>query len=73
MNRYPFSEIFQEKEDGSLETKRTININGVTVHPNVSFLPGTFFGGVDFHKYKGWSIDAEEEDNVLFIKAFFKE
>lgn len=72
MKRYNFFEIFQENSNGSLSPKRTINVNGITFGPGVSFSPGVTFGGVNFHQYKNYGIAAEEENNIVVVKGFYR-
>ena len=73
LRQYPFSDVFQENADGSLNPKRTISISGVTLGPEVKFGPGMVVGGIDFHKYKYRPVAAEERDNTLVIRGFYKE
>lgn len=72
LKRYEFQDVFQESSDGSLTTKRPININGVTFGLNVTFGPGVSVGGVDFHKYKYRAIAAEENNGILIIRGFYE-
>lgn len=71
--RYKFLDIFQENPDGSLSSKRPIEINGVSFGHGVSFGPGVAFGGVNFHQYKYLDIAAEEIGGILHIKGFYKD
>ena len=72
MQKFSFYEIFQVKPDGSLTPRRTISVNNITFGRGISFGPGVSFGGVDFFEYMEYDIAAEEKDNVLVIKGFYK-
>ncbi len=72
MNRYSFSDIFQEVPDGSLKTMSRVDVNGKIFDANYAFEPGTLVGGVNFFKYKNLDIAAEDgSDDVLVIKGFY--
>jgi len=73
MNRYRFSDIFQENPDGSLSPRVRINVNGVEFGPGVSFSPGVSFGGIDFFRYKNLDIAAEVQNGVLIIRGFYRQ
>lgn len=69
--RFKFRDVFQEYNDSSLTPKRQVSVNGVSFSPGVVFQKGVSFGGIDFHLYKYWDIEAEEKDNALDIKGFY--
>ena len=50
-----------------------INVNGIMFSPGASFGPGVSFGGVDFHQYKYFDIEADEKEGILEIKGFYKQ
>ena len=62
VRRYPFSDIFQQNPDGSLTSKKPIEINGVSFPSGSFFQKGVVYGGIDFHLYKNHSIAVEEEE-----------
>jgi hypothetical protein len=68
-----FLEVFKENNDGSLTPQRPIFINGISFGPGVTFQKGVAFGGVDFHLYKYWDIEAEDNNGVLDIKGFYQQ
>jgi len=72
MNRYLFSDIFQENPDGSLSPRRVVSVNGATFGQGVSFGPGASFGGVNFHEYRHMDIAGEERGGILFIQGFYR-
>ncbi len=71
--RYKFLEIFKENSDGSLTPQKPLFINGITFGTGVTFQKGVAFGGVDFHLYKYWDIEAEDNGGVLDIKGFYQQ
>ena len=71
--RYTFNQIFKENLDGSLTPIKTVQINGLTFGPDISFQKGVASGGIDFHLYKNRDVAAKEENGVLNIVGFFKE
>jgi len=72
MNRFKFSDVFQENPDGSLTPKIRISVNGVSFGPGgMTFNKGVAFGGIDFHQYKNLDIAGEYVDDILLIKGFF--
>lgn len=72
INRYSFSDIFQENPDGSLTPKIKIHVNGIEFGPGVNFGQGVAFGGINFHQYKYFDVAGEvREDGVIDIKGFY--
>lgn len=71
--RFTFLEIFQENNDGSLVPKKQLSVNGITFSPGVVFQKGVAFGGIDFHLYKYWDIEAEDKNGVLNITGFYQQ
>jgi hypothetical protein len=69
--RILFRDIFNENNDGSLTPKKPIRVNGVSMSPGVVFQNGVAFGGIDFHLYKYWDIEAEEKDGFTEITGFY--
>jgi len=69
---FRFYEVFRMNSDQSLSPLRTINVNGVIFGPGVAFGPGVNVGGVDFYKFLGFDIAAEEEEGILIIKGFYE-
>ena len=60
--RFPFRDIFEEDSNGSLISKRTIEVNSVRITPGIVFQKGVFLSGIDFQLYKYW-------DNMLIIRG----
>ena len=73
MQRYPFLDVFQENPDGTLNTRRPINVSGVGFGSDVKIGPGVAIGGIDFHKFKYRPIAAEDRNGTLIIRGFFQE
>ncbi len=71
--RLKFSEVFRKKPDGSITPVRAIRIGGVSLGPGVSFSKGVSFAGIDISQYEGFDIEADDEDDVLIIRGFYKE
>ena len=71
--RFKFLNVFQENSDGSLTPKKPLFINGISFNSGVTFQKGVAFGGIDFHLYKYWDIEAEEKEGVLDIKGFYQQ
>lgn len=69
--RYQFSQIFTENQNGTLSPLRRIRVGGVSFGPAVSFGPRATFGGVNFYEYKGRTLEADDEGDVLVIKAIY--
>ena len=67
-----FDELFTVN-NGSVNPKTQIHINGITMSPGVSFGNGVSFGGVDLTKYIGKYIEVEQlPNNVYDIKGFYE-
>jgi len=71
--KYNFNRVFQENPNGTLSPRMNINVNGIMFSPGASFGPGVSFGGVDFHQYKYFDIEADEKEGILEIKGFYKQ
>lgn len=74
--RVKFTDVFEEKSDGSLSPKVPIEINGVSFNSETIFPVGVIFGGIDFHLYKNRDIAVQKfEDPVenTHIVGFYKE
>ena len=72
IERFEFSEIFQQNLDGTLSPKVRLNVNGIEFGLGVSFSPGVSFGGVDFFKYIGVPIAAEKQGDIYILKGFYQ-
>lgn len=68
-----FLEVFKENNDGSLTPQKPIFINGISFGPGITFQKGVAFGGIDFHLYKYWDIEADIKEGVLDIKGFYQQ
>lgn len=71
--RFKFLEIFQENNDGSLVPRKQVSVNGIVFSPGLVFQKGVAFGGIDFHLYKYWDIEAEDKDGILNITGFYQQ
>ena len=72
LQRYEFQDVFQENLDGTLSTRRPINVSGVGFGAGVTFGPGVVVGGIDFHKFKYRPIAGVEKDGTLIIRGLFQ-
>ncbi len=72
MSRYKFGDIFNVLPNGALTPTRQIHVNGITFGPGVTFGSGVSFGGIDFTKYQGKDIAAEEQNGILVIKGLYQ-
>ena len=72
LKRYKFWEIFHENPGGTLTPIKTIRVGPATFGSSVTFGPGVSFGGVNFFDFKGNDIQAEEDNDVLIIKGFYR-
>lgn len=70
--KYRFDEMFEENVNGALTPKRTVRIGPAVFGTSVTFRPGVSFGGVNIFDFKGFDIEADEENGVLVIKGFYK-
>ena len=70
--KYNFNQIFLENPNGTLTPRLTVQIGGAIFGPQVNFGPGVSFGGVNIFDFKGFPIEAEEENGILIIKGFYK-
>lgn len=71
--RLKFKEVFKENNDGSLTPQKPIFVNGISFNQGVTFQKGVSFGGIDFHLYKYWDIEADDKNGVLDIKGFYQQ
>lgn len=69
--KYNFNEIFKENSDGSISPIKRIRVGGVTLGPGVTMRAGVAFGGVDFYQFKGHQIEADQDGEILVIKAIY--
>ena len=72
VNRYNFWDIFENNPDGSLTAKQRLSINGVPIEPGFVLRSGVPAGGIDFNLYKDFDVAAEEVNDILEIKGFFR-
>ena len=70
--KYKFDDLFKKKPNGSFILKKAININGIKFKPGLPFYSGITFGGVDFSQFTDNDIAADDYDNCLEIKGFYK-
>lgn len=73
MNKYRFSDIFQENPDGSLSPRVRMRVNGIEFGPGMSFSPGTSLGGIDFFQYKNLDIAADIDNEILVLRGFYRQ
>ncbi len=73
MQKYKFSDVFQEELNGALTPKVRININGTEIGAGTSIGRGTVIGGIDLHQYKYLDIAGEYVGEVFHVKGFFKQ
>jgi hypothetical protein len=69
--RYNFNEIFKDNSDGSINPIKRIRVGGIILGPEVVIRGGVAFGGVDFYQFKGHEIEADEDGDVLVVKAIY--
>jgi len=69
--RYNFSEIFRENSNGSISPLMRIRVGGVTLGEGIEMSAGVAFGGVDFYQFKGHEIEADQDGEILVIKAIY--
>jgi len=72
MQRYSFWDVFDRTPTGGLTPKIRISVNGISFGHGVTFGPGVSFGGIDFTKYIGKDIAAEDQNGILVIKGIYK-
>ena len=72
LERYNFSDIFQQNLDGSLSPKVTINVNGIQIGPGTTFAPGASFAGIDFFKFKNRPIAIEKIGDIFHVRGFYQ-
>lgn len=68
--RYKFSDLFTVN-NGMVQPKVSVHINGVTMGPGVSFGSGVSFGGVDLTQFIGKDFEADIQNNVYILKAVY--
>jgi len=67
-----FNELFTVN-NGMINPKVQIHINGITMSPSVSFGGGVAFGGVDLTKYIDKYLEVEQMPNgVVNIKGVYE-
>lgn len=69
--RYNFNEIFKENVDGSISPIKRIRVGGIILGPEVTMGAGVAFGGVDFFQFKGHMIEADQDGEILVVKAIY--
>lgn len=69
--RFRFSDVFEEKTDGTLAPRRQISIGGIQFGAGVSFSPGVEFAGIDFSKFRTFDIAGRDQNGTLEIVGFF--
>lgn len=72
VNKYNFWDIFQDNSDGSLSLKQRLNVNGTILEVGSTVRSGTPVGGIDFTIYRNFDVAAEDVDDTLNIKGFFR-
>ena len=69
--RYNFNEIFRENSDDSISPIKRIRVGGVILGPEVTIGAGVAFGGVNFYQFKGHEIEADQDGEILVLKAIY--
>ena len=78
MARVPFSTVFRENKDGSLDITNTIRCGGVTVTCGGGDIIkqsnplSLFIGGVDFYLFKGRDLEIETDGDTIVIKGIYQ-
>lgn len=66
-----FSELFSV-QDGMVQPKTPVHINGVTMGPGVFSGAGVSFGGVDLTQFIGRHLEVERMSNGVYdIKGYY--
>lgn len=69
--RYSFAYFFHENTDGSMNLKVHVRVGGIFMGPQIKFIPGIPFGGIDVGVLKGRDVEAQRENNVYRILGFY--
>jgi len=73
IKRYKFEELFRTNPDDTLSPIRPIVVNQVVFDITSRFWnSSSSSAGVNFFRHKNQDIAAEEKDDRLIIKGFFK-
>lgn len=70
--KYPFKDLFKKTVDGRLMPIRPIRLGNNILGPGIIFAKGHPFSGVDIFDFLGMDIEAEERDDILTIKGYYK-
>jgi len=65
-----FDDLFTN-QNGTISPKQIIQINGVTLGPEVSFSNGVFLGGVDLTLFIGKFLEVELQNGVFVIVGVY--
>ena len=68
--RKHFDELFTN-QNGMVNPKVTVHINGVSISPGVSFGGGVSIGGVNLTQYIGKYLEVELQNDVYVIKGVY--
>lgn len=69
--RVHFDELFTV-QNGMVQPKTPVHINGMTISPGISFGGGVSFGGVDLTQFIGKYLEVDQLPNGLYdIKGFY--
>lgn len=72
MARITFDTIFTKHEDGSLEPKRAVKINGVVVRPGLRF-KDTSFNGINLSdsQFLNHDLEVELDKDTIIITGIY--
>lgn len=69
--RVPFTTVFIQNSDGSLNPRQRIRVGGVELDPMVRISSGVSFGGVDFTQFVGHDLEVEIDGEVFVVKGIY--
>lgn len=70
-SRQNFWTLFQQTSNNKLTPRVILNVNGVVIGPGIMLGPGSYVGGIDFHKIIGRDIAVEIQNNVYIVKGYY--
>jgi len=69
----PFDNVFIRNADGSVTTRTTIRVGGITVGANTILRQGQTIAGLDFTQFIGRQLQVEIENGVYVIKGIYSQ
>jgi len=67
----PFDNVFTVNDDGSVTTRATIRVGGITIREGARLLQGQTIAGIDFTQFVGRRLEVEIDGSTYVVKGIY--